>query len=201
MIRFLAITIITLITSSAFAAEEAPSSNYKVKIDEKQSRLIFGIYTQLSQFTRTGTALTGYNLEGSATYALSDRTAALLSIAQSLDTADGISVLFTGVRLGFGYTIFGNYLRLNTSVKVNEQETVSILSDDRSLLATDLGIEQYLFNATDRVVPATGLSLGLRYDRTIFGFRASGMIRYGSLVIQAETASLITAGVGLLMRF
>ncbi len=69
------------------------------------------------------------------------------------------------------------------------------------MLITDLGIEQYLFNATDRIVPATGLSLGARLDKTIWGLRLSAMVRYGSLVISEDPVGMITAGVGTVMRF
>jgi hypothetical protein len=186
---------------STIASEAESTSEYRVKLEEKESRLLFGLYGQMSQFKREGISLTGYNFEGMVNYAIWRRTAVALSLNQSLDMANGISVLFTGVRLGAAYAIWGEYLRKSSLLKVNNQDTLSVHTPDSAMLVTDVGIEQYLFNGTDRIVPATGLSLGLRYDKNVMGLRVSAMVRYGSLVISEDPVAMLTAGIGALMRF
>jgi hypothetical protein len=183
------------------AADDAGTSDYKVKLDVKESRLIFGLYGQMSQFSRQGVSLMGYNLEGLADYAIVDKTAVQISINQSLDMANGISVLFTGLRLGAAHSWWGEFTQRSSLLEVNNSDTRAVRPNDVTMLVTDIGIEQYLFNGTDRIVPATGLSLGARLDKTVWGIRLSAMLRYGSLVISEDPVSMITAGVGTVMRF
>jgi hypothetical protein len=193
-------------TSSSPATEAtddgaAGTSEYKVHMDVKESRLMFGLYGQMSSFARQGTSLIGYNLEGIANYAMTDKTAIQISLAQSLDMADGFSVLFTGLRLGAGYAWWGQFTRRSSKLRVNGQETFSVQTQEESMLIFDAGIDQYLFNGTDRIVPATGVSLGARFDRNIWGQRGSIMFRYGQLVIAQDPVALMTAGLGVLLRF
>lgn len=180
---------------------EAGTSEYQVKMDVKESRLLFALYGQMSSFTREGAALIGYNLEGLADYAIVDKTAVQISINQSLDMANGVSVLFTGLRLGAAHAWWGEFTHRSSLLAVNGQDTLAVRPNYETMLITDIGIEQYLFNGTDRIVPATGLSLGVRIDKTIWGLRLSGMLRYGSLVISQDPVAMITAGVGTVMRF
>lgn len=202
--KIISALILSLLAPIAWAqtdTDEAGTSDYKVKLDSKESRLIFGLYGQMSQFTRQGSSLVGYNLEGLADYAIVDKTAVQISINQSLDMANGISVLFTGLRLGAAHAWWGEFTQKSSLLEVNNQDTLAVRPVDQTMFVTDVGIEQYLFNGTDRIVPATGLSLGVRYDRTIWGLRVSAMVRYGSLVISADPVAMITAGVGTVMRF
>ena len=227
MRKFLTATFIICLFPAAVSAQEAPpteapaaasaadrfttdirsddstlsDSQYRVKMDVKESRLIFGLYGQMSQFERKGVSLVGYNFEGLGDYAITERTAVQISINQSLDMANSISVLFTGIRLGGAYSFWGDFIHRNSMLRVNNQETMTVRTADSSLLAGDFGIEQYLFNGTDRIVPATGISLGVRYDKTFWGLRGSFMFRYGSLVISEDPVSMLTAGAGVLMRF
>lgn len=179
----------------------AGTSDYKVKLDTKESRLLFGLYGQMSNFTRQGAALMGYNLEGLADYAIRDKTAVQISLNQSLSMAGGISVLFTGLRLGAAHAWWGEFTQRSSLLEVNSQDTLAVRPNESTMFVTDVGIEQYLFNGTDRIVPATGLSLGGRMDKTIWGMRLSAMLRYGSLVISADPVTMITAGVGTVIRF
>ena len=202
--KFISALILSLIAPLAWAqadTDDTGTSDYKVKLDSKESRLLFGLYGQMSQFTRQGSSLVGYNLEGLADYAIVDKTAVQISINQSLDMANGISVLFTGLRLGAAHAWWGEFTQKSSLLEVNNQDTLAVRPVDQTMLVTDVGIEQYLFNGTDRIVPATGLSLGMRYDRTIWGLRVSAMVRYGSLVISADPVAMITAGIGTVMRF
>lgn len=177
------------------------TSGYRVKMNTRESRLMFGLYGQMSQFSNEGRSLTGYNLEGLADYALREKLAVQISINQSLDMANGISVLFTGLRLGGAYAWWGDFTHKSSLLQVNNQDTLSVRSPESTMLVTDIGIEQYLFNGTDRIIPATGLSLGGRYDWPMWGLRMSAMFRYGSLVIGENPVTMMTAGVGALMRF
>lgn len=183
------------------ATSSINTSEYNVKLNTKESRVLFGLFGQISSFTRQGAALQGYNLEGLADYALTDSTAVQLSLNQSLDTANGISVLFTGLRLGAAYAWWGQFTHRNSLLEVNGTDTLNVRSPDASMFVTDVGIEQYLFNGSDRIVPATGLSLGSRFDKTLWHMRLSAMVRYGSLVIAKDPVTMLTAGVGTLIRF
>ncbi|HMN67250.1 MAG TPA: hypothetical protein PKC28_01805 [Bdellovibrionales bacterium] len=182
-------------------APKGAVSRYQVDLDTKEQRLLFGLYGQMSQFQRQGGALTGYNLEGIANYAIDQRYAAQLSLAQSLDLANGLTVLFTGLRVGMSYAVWGNFIERVQHLRVNNENTLYVRSPDRSMLVVDGGVDQYLFNGVERIVPATGASLGLRFDKTIWGVRGSIMGRYGALVISEDPVSMLTLGAGLLLHF
>jgi len=179
----------------------AGTSEYNVKMDIKESRILFGLYGQMSSFARAGTSFMGYNLEGVTDYAMSDRWAVQISLAQSFDLANGFTILYTGLRLGGAYTIWGQFMKRTSVVSVDGQDTLSVQTSDEPMLVADVGVDQYLFNGTDRIVPATGISLGARYDRNIWGHRGSLMFRYGQLVIAEDPVALMTAGAGFLLRF
>jgi hypothetical protein len=185
----------------AEAPAENAASDYKVKMDVKEQRLVFGLYGQMSQFEREGLNLTGYNLEGIVNYAITERIAAQLALAQSLDLANGLTVLFTGIRVGGAYSVWGSFVEKIQSLRVNNDDALTVDPPETSMLVVDAGIDQYMFNGVDRIVPATGASLGVRYDKPVFGIRGSLMARYGMLVISEDPVMMLTIGAGILVRF
>ena len=207
--KLAAAILLAVLPRVSFAQDPAPASpdsavsasEYNVRVDESESRLVFGLYGQLSQFVRKGKNLTGQNVEAVANYAIFEKASVQLSLAQSLDMANGLTVLYTGIRVGGSYALMGDFIRRNNSVNVNGQQTLSVSEPDAPLLAAEAGVDQYLFNGEETVIPATGVSAGVRYDRKIWRMRVSAMARYGALVISSEPVSMLTAGVGLLVRF
>lgn len=179
----------------------ALSSDYRLRLESKESRLTFGLFGTMSQFTREGVSLTGYTFEVVAGYAMKPKFAVQLALNQAVSMQNSITVLFTGLRSSAAYAITGEYIANDSTLNVNGRPSVSFRSGDKPLLSTDIGIDQYLFNGVNRIVPATGVSASLRYDRTIWNLRASAMARYGMLVISESQVPMMSAGLGLLFRF
>lgn len=193
-------------TMSAAPNGEPPSydemsSKYQVKMLNEESRLTFGAYGQFSSFTRQGINLLGWTMEFPINYALTDSLAVQLSIAQSLDVSKSLTVLYTGFHFGGAYAFSGSFAQRKSNLMVNGNSTMNVSTLEKTLWAVEGGLDQILFNGAGRVVPATGLSFGLRSDFNLFGFRASGMLRYGALVITDEPVSMLTSGLGLLIRY
>ena len=183
------------------AATMRTDKDYNVLLDARESRLTLAFYTQLSQFKSVNGALMGYTFEGVASYALSPKLAGQFSMNQALSSKDGISVLYTGFRSSMAYAITGNFISSNNALFVNSVPTVHVKTGERSLIAVEGGVEQVLFNGEARIVPATGLSASGRYDFTIWKIRASAVGRYGMLVLSNNPVTLMTVGVGAMMRF
>lgn len=206
MKKFLALSLILLaprVWSQETSGEsfDELNSKYKVSLNSEASRLTFGAYGQFSSFTRQGINLVGWTLEVPATYALTDSLAAQISISQSIDLSKSLTVLFTGFHFGGAYAFSGSFVRKKSDILVNGSNVVSVSNTEGTLLAVEGGLDQILFNGSGRVVPATGFSVSLRSDFDIFGFRSSAMARYGALVITDEPVAMLTAGLGLLIRY
>ena len=189
------------VTGQPAAEMRAESKDYNVLLDARESRLTLAFYTQLSQFKSVSGALMGYTFEGVASYALSPKLAGQFAMNQALSSKDGISVLYTGFRSSMAYAITGNFISSNNALFVNSVPTVHVKTGERSLVAVEGGVEQVLFNGEARIVPATGISASGRYDFTIWKIRASAVGRYGMLVLSNNPVSLMTVGVGAMMRF
>jgi hypothetical protein len=143
----------------------------------------------------------GNSLEIDATYALAPKLMASVAVAQAITSTGGISVLYTGIRAAVGRPFWGTYIRSRSTVVINGQRSLGTTTGTSSLFAGDVGAEQFVFNGTARVVPATGASLGLRYDRTFGAFRASIIARYGMLLISNTSATMMLGGLGLTYSF
>lgn len=174
---------------------------YNVLLDQRESRLTLVFYTQLSQFNREGESLLGYTFEGVASYALSSKLAGQFAINQALSAKGNVSVLYTGFRSSLAYALSGNFISSNNALFVNTRPTVHVRTGDRPLFAVEGGVDQYLFNGVSRIVPATGISASARYDFSFWRLRASAVFRYGMLVVSDAPVSLLTGGVGAMMRF
>lgn len=175
--------------------------DYSVFVDTQESRFTLGVYTQISQFEIESRSLIGSTFEVMAGYAILPKLSISLGIAQAVDISNGVSILFTGIRSSMSYMILGEAYKRSSILNVNGRSTISFLSGLRPTLSTDIGVDQYLFNGSTRVTPATGLSLGLKFDHALWILRMSWMARYGSLIIDNTNVSLMTVGAGLLYRF
>ena len=179
----------------------ADSSPYRVSLDNRDSRLQFGFYGQISQFSREGESLMGYAGELLASYGLTPKVAIQLGLDQAMSSEGGITILYTGIHSAVSYAVTGDYIKSNSVLNVNERPTLQLHSGDEPLLGVEGGLDQFFFNGTSRIVPATGFSAGAHYDRTVFGYRASVMARYGMLVISEVTVPMMTVGAGFLFSF
>ena len=196
-------------TSEAQASEKASTtttstagfSDYRVRLDEQESRFSVGIYGQASQFTFDGRSLLGNALELDVTCAFAKNFAASVSISQALSLEGGFGVLYTGIRGAAQYAFWGDFIRRDSAVMVNGQRSLSARGGQSTLLAGEFGIEQYMFNGTARVVPATGGSVGVRFDKNFGRFRASLIARYGMLLVASEMSSMMLGGAGLIYAF
>ena len=175
--------------------------DYHVRLDEEKSRFNLGVYVTGSQFAFQGRSLVGNSLELDANYALNPRLVLSVGVAQAITVTGGISVLYTGIRASVGRSFWGSFIRHQSTVVINGQRSLQTTTGTTSLLAGDVGAEQFVFNGTTRVVPATGASAGIRYDRTFGSFRASLMARYGMLLISAQSATMMLGGAGLIYSF
>ena len=205
--------LISILSTTAGAAESptstavmpsspsSASSEYRIRLDEQESRFNLGLYAQASQFSFQGKSLLGNALEVNAMYALRSNIAASVSVAQAITIQGGLGVLYTGIRAAGQYAFWGDFIRRTSTVVVNGQRSLQTATGAPTLLAGDVGIEQFMFNGSTRVLPATGGSLGVRYDRTIAGLRASLIGRYGMLLVGTEVTSMMTGGAGLLYSF
>jgi hypothetical protein len=180
---------------------KADAYKYNVLLDQRESRLTLVFYTQLSQFKREGQSLLGYTFEGVASYALDSKLCGQFAINQALSTKGNVSVLYTGFRSSLAYALSGNFISSNNALFVNTRPTVHVRTGDRPLFAVEGGVDQYLFNGVSRIVPATGISASARYDFSLWRLRASAVFRYGMLVVSDSPVSLITTGIGAMMRF
>lgn len=189
----------TSITSSE--ASDYAISDYRVRLETRETRFNLGVYAQVSQFSFMGRSLLGNALEVAATYAIKQNIAATISVAQALSLEGGLTLAYTGIRAAGSYAWWGSFIRTQSVVVVNGQSSVETKSGATSMLASEVGIDQFLFNGSSRVIPATGASLGVRYDRTFGSFRASFIARYGMLVAQSSTSSIMTGGGGLVYSF
>lgn len=195
------ITIKSEKTSNSSVSEEDESEiTYRVELDERESRFLLGVYGQVSQFSFEGRGLLGSAVEVSASYALTHKVAANFSVAQALDPSS-LSILYTGFRVSGGYAFFGNFIQRESVLQVGGQTSFISKLGRGPLFAADIGMEQLLFNGTGRIVPATGVSAGVRYDRSLWRLNVSFIARYGQLVIAEKTSSMVSGGVGLMMRF
>jgi hypothetical protein len=176
-------------------------ANYRVTLDEKESRFFITIYSQFSQFTNQGKDLVGAAFEAQATYALMPTIALGMSLAQALNMEGGLSITYTGLRASTGYALSGKYIQRESVVSVDKQTTYVSSMGQGPLFALEAGLNQLMFNGGTRIVPATGLSLGVRYDRMWGKYNLSLNAVYGSLVISEAAASMLSVGVGILMRF
>ncbi len=188
-------------SAPAVTAPVLGTSEYRIRLEEQESRFNLGLYVQASQFTFQGRSLLGNALEVNASYAIRSNIAASVSVAQAVTLQGGLGVLYTGIRAAGQYAFWGDFIRRSSTVMVNGQRSLQTGSGRNSLLAADLGLEQFMFNGSSRVLPATGGSLGVRYDRSLAGFRASVIGRYGMLLVGTETSSMLTIGGGLLYSF
>lgn len=186
-------------SSSSELAMDGPE--YRLSLDNREKRMTIGFYGQISQFEREGESLMGYAFEAMVTYAMIRTMAIQISLNQALGADGGVSILYTGIRTSVAYALFGDFLKTRSILHVNERPTINFRSPDRPLLSVDGGVDQYFFNGVSRIVPATGVSLGGRYDRTVFGLNLSGIARYGMLVLADQQVPLISLGVGLSFAF
>lgn len=203
--------------SQAFAADEPASmsssvsavgagsmvgySDYRVRLEESESRFNLGLYVQASQFSLSGRSLLGNAIEVDATYALSSKIAANVSVSQAVTLEGGLGVLYTGIRCAGQYAFWGDFIKRDSTVVINGVRSVQTHSSTASLLAADIGVDQFMFDGSSRVVPATGASFGARYDRSFGSWRASFIGRYGMLLVSSQTSSLMTVGAGLIYSF
>ena len=185
------------------AGESSPTetSPYRVSLDNRDSRLSFGFYGQISQFDREGESLLAYAAELLASYGLTQKVAIQLGLDQAMSSEGGVTIVYTGIHSAVSYAITGDYIKSNSVLNVNERPTLQLHSGDEPLLGVEAGLDQFFFNGTSRIVPATGFSVGGHYDRTVFGYRASLMARYGMLVISEATVPMMTVGAGILFSF
>ncbi len=186
--------------SSSEAEGEDDDVAYRVELDERESRFLLGIYGQIAQFTFDGRGLLGSAVEAVASYALTHKIAGNFSVSQALDPST-LSILYTGFRVSGAYAFIGNFIERESTLNVGGQTSFISKLGKGPLFAADFGMEQLLFNATGRIVPATGVSAGVRYDRTLFNINVSFAARYGQLVIAEKSSTMMSGGVGFLLRF
>ena len=182
-------------------AEDDDEAEYRVTLEEKESRFFITIYAEFSNFINQSGNLVGAAFEAMANYALLDDVALGLSLTQALNMEGGLSITYTGLRATTGYALMGRYVQREALLSVDGQTTFVSTSGQGALFAIDAGLNQLMFNGTTRIVPATGLSIGMRYDRNWSRWTISLTAAYGSLVMADTTATMITAGVGVIMRF
>lgn len=180
---------------------DSDTIKYSVLLSRQERRFTFGLYSGISQFTRAGTQLLGYTLEVAANYALYEKIAASMSISQAVSAEGGISVLFTGIQLAAAYAFWGDFVPKSDTVMVNGTPTYIQSSGQDSVILGEVGLDQYLFNGNDRIVPGTGISFGGRYDFNFWALRTSVFLRYGALIIANDAVQMMTTGVGILLRF
>lgn len=216
MFRSLILLLSLTICTSAFAQSEnaveglavKPKSNdsgsaydYNVLLETKEQRFNVGIFGQFSSFTRAGKSFTGNPFEVLAGYALTTKIGFNFNVMQALDLANGAEVLYTGIRTSAAYTFIGENFSKRSTVLVNGAPSVMIAPFQEPTFQADFGFDQIFFNGTSRVAPATGMSAGVQYAKTISTYRVAAMLRYGSLKVNNDAVDLITAGLGLLYRF
>lgn len=177
------------------------TSEYRLELNDNESRFLLTVYGQMSQFNYVGESLLGSAIEVSALYALNQDFAAGISIAQALDPSEGLAILYTGIRASGSYAIFGTFIQREAMLNVDGKTAFISTLGKGSLMAFDFGLEQLIFNGTSRIIPATGFSAGLRYDASFWGATWSLSGRYGQLIISEKMASMMTFGGGILMRF
>lgn len=183
------------------AEDDDDEPEYRVTLEEKESRFFITIYSEVSQFTNQGKDLVGAAFEAAATYALLADIALTMSLTQALNMENGFSITYTGLRATTGYALQGKYLQRESIVTVDNQAAFVSSLGQGPLMAVEFGLNQLMFNGSSRIVPATGLSVGMRYDRMYGKYNLSLNATYGSLVIAEAAASMLTIGLGILMRF
>lgn len=187
-------------TGSSQSDPDDEEPTYRIELDDRESRFLLGVYGQISQFAFDGRGLLGSAIEAVASYALTHKIAGNFSVAQALDPST-LSILYTGFRVSGAYAFMGNFVERESTLNVGGQTSFISKLGQGPLFAADLGMEQLLFNATGRIVPATGLSAGVRYDRSLWKINMSFAARYGQLVIAEKSSTMMSGGIGFLLRF
>lgn len=188
-------------SESAFSGEDFSTSEYRLELNDNESRFLLTVYAQMSQFSYVGESLLGSAIEVSALYALNHDFAAGVSIAQALDPSEGLAILYTGIRAAGSYAVLGTFVQREAMLNIDGKTSYVSTLGKGPLMAFDFGLEQLIFNGTSRIIPATGFSAGLRYDASFWGATWSVTGRYGQLIISEKMASVMTFGGGVLMRF
>ncbi len=186
--------------SSSESEGDDDEVSYRIELDDRESRFQLGIYGQIAQFAFEGRGLMGSAVEAVASYALTHKIAGNFSVSQALDPST-LSILYTGFRVSGAYAFMGNFVERESTLNVGGQTSFISKLGQGPLFAADLGMEQLLFNATGRIVPATGISAGVRYDRQLWKINVSFAARYGQLVIAEKSSTMMSGGVGFLLRF
>ena len=174
---------------------------YNVIQEDRDMRFNVGIFWQISQFSLEGRSLEGAGPEVLMGYAMNPKLSVNFGVSQALDTANGLSALYTGIRTAAAWAVKGSAYGRKAILNVNGEPTYSVVRTHDPLLSVETGLEQIFFNGSTKVSPATGYSLGLRYDFSAWKVRVSTMARMGNLKISSEPVTLTIFGAGLLYRF
>lgn len=178
------------------AVEPESASAFDLKTQEAGKRLHLRVLGSLSQVSSDGLSLIVGGATVEADYAFFPKWALNIGVAQSLTFEETLSSLLTSIYMHGRYAIWGTLFEKQTLHLFGDQSYFKSTHVNESLFSVSLGLEQHFINATTSVVPASGVGLGLLYERRIWGITSSLGVKYSYLAFQGKTLSIYSGLLG-----
>lgn len=166
----------------------------------KESNTSATLSTEFSKLSAEGESITGSGLKLAFDFLLSNHLGAELFLATTLDPNSGFQTSYTSLGL------FGTYNLLDASsytrkLQLNGQNVVIERHQAPQKLSVGLGFEQVFLSGTRGVYTASGPSIGLAYQRLLFGWNTSLGVRKTILKSNEIAVDFIALNLGVNIPF
>jgi hypothetical protein len=187
-------------SAAAFASDGEP--RYALHTEEQTQRLSFNFGVESGSFARGGVSVTGIGPAVGISLAISDDFRGDVLFGQTFSSLTSLGVLYTAVRTRLNYALLGSYLPKRDRILVGDATVAELKSIPASVLGIALGVDQYFFNGSQVVAPASGGSVGVSYEFPLAGLRWFIKAESGLLYLnnQATVPRLFAGGLVLFLR-
>jgi len=158
-----------LIFSSSVRAEDSSVNDRVIQSSESVSRFLFYAGVLYAQASSPTGSLSGEGVNVRASYLPSDKFDLSLGFTQALTVAGSPTSLFSGFTSDISYSILGSQRELENTIIVDGHPAVFEKKARTWSLNAGLGFDQYWFNGSSNVYPASGLALSVSSSLPLWG--------------------------------
>ena len=170
------------------------ANSIKYTPEYKQSSLEFGF--SFAQLKSDQASLDGYGISMNYLYSLSTNWGIQFGGQQIMSVQDdGVSLLYTKLKLGSHYALWGQLYSQNYSLQNNEQTFLQSEQRIRQQVLIAAHLEQYILNLSESIQPGTGLGTTLSYLVKKSNFEIKPEIFYS--ILQVNSVSMNNSGITL----
>lgn len=190
--------IIIFILCHIFLSQKVFANSGFVSMSSEQVRSRFFIGPQASQFTLTTGSLSGFGLAIGYEYFLSSNFSTEIAFGQifgqpaSKNSSSVLQSITSSIQTGVSYALFGKFGSRIDNIQYQGITAARIREKREFNLRVGLGLDQYWFNGSEAIYPASGVAAFMSSDFSVFDkFWIKPTVRCANLT--SGTGAAITA--------